>query len=763
MNKLRLIALLLAPMAFAQTGAQQNTEAMNSSVSEKVDWPEFVNRSQPIWKKLPLKWQESPFLGNGWMGTMIFRGRDNKHELFIQAQHAAVTDHRLLGTGKGSGAYAQARFLIGNFVVTTVGEMEDCDWKLDLWNAELTGTIRTTRGTIFLRALVHTQDMITQVEMQCAGGESAKVEFRPIEALSPRALGRKDPEHTPIPADCLPLNPPCDFLERDGVKVCHQGLIAGGEYATAWTTESATTAAGEKTVLCFSIAQSYPGHTATDEAVKTLKQIATLDQEKWIQAHRDWWHAIYQRSFVSFSDPYWESFYWMQRYVMASCTRADRMLIDNVGPWFEPTGWPYATWNLNVQLSYWPFNSAGLDDLARSLPIHLSRQTASLINNVPEEYRKDSAGIGVGATESLEGSIGAPNPLKPKRGPVLGDLTWALHDVWLQYRYSMDESLLRDPIFPLLRRSINYYRHFLTTGPDGRLHLPTSNSPEYEDMGPDTNYDLSLLRWGCQTLLWINDHLQLNDPLVPQWKEILEKLVPYPGNDTDGYFIADGVPVTHGHRHYSHLLMIYPLYLVNIDQPGGRGQIEKCVEHWQSFNSGFFGFTYTGAASMYASLGDGDRALKSLNRFPRVLLPNALYQASCIESPLSAAQSIQEMLLQSWGETIRVFPALPTTWARTNFRDLRTEGAFSVSASSVNGRTEWVSVRSLAGEPFRIRPGLKGKVQISGSGAAHVKELEPGVYALKLAKGEEAVFSSGSGPGTVSPVADPEPYHFGLP
>jgi len=64
-----------------------------SEIINKVNWPKFLERSNPVWHKLPLKWEEAPFLGNGWMGTMIFRNPDNKHELTIQAQHAGVNDH----------------------------------------------------------------------------------------------------------------------------------------------------------------------------------------------------------------------------------------------------------------------------------------------------------------------------------------------------------------------------------------------------------------------------------------------------------------------------------------------------------------------------------------------------------------------------------------------------------------------------------------------------------------------------------------------
>ncbi len=751
-------------------------QASDSGIIKKVDWPQFLERFNPIWHKLPTKWEEAPFLGNGWMGTMVFRSRDQKNELLIQAQHAAVNDHRVRtnanGSIDGSGPFLEARFLIGDFVVKTTGEMTNCDLKLDLWNAELIGTIHTTKGDLGLRAFVHTKDMVTQVELSGPGAEGAKIEFLPGTALSPRAARRKDPEHTPLPENCLPLNPPYDFQEKEGVHVCHQGLVAGGEYATAWSSFTQR----DKIIFRFSIAQSYPSTTAVTEAVASLKNVDAIPQQEWIETHRTWWHRIYQRSFLSFSDPYWEAFYWIQRYKMAAATRSDRALIDNHGPWMETTSWPYATWNLNVQLSYWPYNAAGLADLAASLPNHLRNCSNALINNVASEYRDDSAGLGLNPTESLICSVGAckkdPSTgqfdftLPPAKGdgPDLGDLTWGLHDCWLQYRYTMNKDLLCETIYPLLRRSINYYRHFLVLQSDGYLHLPKAGSPEYGQGGPDCNYDLGLIRWGCHALLDANERLKLNDPLAPKWQEILEKLAPYP-TDQNGLMIAAGVPQTFGHRHFSHMLMIYPLYQLTTDKPKDRELIEKSVTHWLSFNSGFAGYTYTGAASIYASLGDGERALNILNGLRPHILPNALYREGgpCIETPLSAAQSIHDMLLQSWGGTIRVFPALPGSWHDAVFMDLRTEGAFSVSASSSKGKTGWVRVKSLAGEPMLIHPNIEGTPQITGSGATHVTEKSQGLYALKLAKGEEVTFATNSVPFVVEPVADPIPYRFGLP
>jgi hypothetical protein len=102
------------------------------------------------------------------------------------------------------------------------------------------------------------------------------------------------------------------------------------------------------------------------------------------------------------------------------------------------------------------------------------------------------------------------------------------------------------------------------------------------------------------------------------------------------------------------------------------------------------------------------------------------------------------MLLQSWSDPakdesgpIRIFPAVPAAWQDVEFRDLRAEGAFLVSAKRRGGRTEWVRIKSLAGEPCRVRPGMDGEVLIISDRNHHLQSLSAGVYGVDLNKGEE--------------------------
>jgi hypothetical protein len=178
---------------------------------------------------------------------------------------------------------------------------------------------------------------------------------------------------------------------------------------------------------------------------------------------------------------------------------------------------------------------------------------------------------------------------------------------------------------------------------------------------------------------------------------------------------------------------------------------------------GLSGFSYTGAASISALLGEGHEAAGYLNKLldSKTITPNTLYVTGspCIEVPLSVAASLNDMLLSSWGDRIRVFPGVPGAWKDVVFHNLRTQGAFLVSASRKNGRTEWVRVKSLAGEPCRIRPGIEGEIRAT----VPMTPAGDGAYDLKLAKGGEALLYAGTCPPrwVVSPVpADPARTNF---
>jgi alpha-L-fucosidase 2 len=400
---------------------------------------------------------------------------------------------------------------------------------------------------------------------------------------------------------------------------------------------------------------------------------------------------------------------------------------------------------------------------------------ANFIKNVPAEWRNDSAGVG--RSSPYSGVRSVPNATSKTGVLERGDLTWALHNYWLQYRYSGDEKLLRDGLYPILKLSVGYYLHLLSPGPDGKLHLPVSTSPEFPKNVPDSNYDLSLLRWGLNTLLAVNERCNLKDPLAAKWRDTLANLTPNPLGP-DGYMVGGGQPFDESHRHYSHLFSIYPLHLVDAQSPADRPLIEKSLDHWASLPAKWRGYSYTGASAMSSWIGRRDDAVNYLNQFldKNIIKPNTMYTEAgpVIETPLSAAASIHELVLQSWsmqpfGTHIRIFPGVPDSWRDVSFDKLLAEGAFEVSAVRRDGKTKFVQIKSLAGAPCRVSTSLDGKITAYGARKFNLTtETEDGqpVTVIDLKKGETVLLASGEAVNaTIAPVAaQPDRENFyGLP
>jgi alpha-L-fucosidase 2 len=235
-----------------------------------------------------------------------------------------------------------------------------------------------------------------------------------------------------------------------------------------------------------------------------------------------------------------------------------------------------------------------------------------------------------------------------------------------------------------------------------------------------------------------------------------------------GYLIGRDQPLAISHRHFSHLLMVYPLHLVTGEKPEERALIERSLAHWIGFEGALQGYSFVGASAISSLLGKGDDAHRYLgDLIHRFVKPNTMYLEAgpVIETPLAAAQAVHEMLLQSWGDTLRVFPAVPAAWREAAFQDLRAEGAFLVSAARHEGRTTFVRVTSLAGEPVTLRVAMAATPRITAPRPAAVVRTGETTFRLRLGKGESVTFADPAGATAVVPVpADPKKVNtFGLP
>ena len=208
--------------------------------------------------------------------------------------------------------------------------------------------------------------------------------------------------------------------------------------------------------------------------------------------------------------------------------------------------------------------------------------------------------------------------------------------------------------------------------------------------------------------------------------------------------------------------------------------LKKTVQHFTNLEGDNCMYKFSGASSLWASLGEGNNALKMVKRsvevYPRygsipkipTCTPNTFYCERgnpTFESPISSSRSMLDMMIQSWGGVIRIFPAMPDVWKDAQFFQLRTEGAFLVSAKREDGKTKFLHIKSLAGEPCIIQSDLPLDVNIMGVPSNRLQHKN-GKIILDLRKGEEAILYVGKKPASfvveALPMAKEDMNQWGL-
>ncbi|MDF7822780.1 hypothetical protein P4B35_02040 [Pontiellaceae bacterium B12227] len=716
----------------------ENVADFKEPQNPDIKWPLFMAEQDLIWEgEIGDTWGDAAFIANGLTGASIYRKPGDEWVLQWELGRTDVAAEFHIP----SIDWSIPRVPIGSIQLNPAGAVEKADMRLDIWNAEARGRIESDQGRIDWRSFVERESNVVVVESRSTGGEKGlALGMAEQWSISPRIITTKTDPATLSP-DELPPKPTRE--QRGDLTLVIQPLTKHGAHVTAFVNIRGKK--GRNTFL-LAVGKAYePEKSQTEnielaikEAVDSVERARSEGGQTLEKRHREWWHNYMQRSFVEIEgDDFWEQFYWLQIYKFGGAARPELpIMIDNMGPWFTQCGWPGTWWNLNIQLS--------------NLPSFIANQLeqGSYFTHMIDLY--DAKGTFNSATNP--DAITWPrtstyNMIRREGGDTyeLGNFTWALHNYWRFWKYSMDEATGRK-LFALLKKNINYYFDVMTTDADGTIHLPPQVSPEYnfktepEERGwamnrpgllADTNYSLQLFDWGLQALIDLNERLGLDDPMAAKWADAKKRLRPFPVNE-NGLMVSE----THGfdisHRHYSHLMALYPLHTIHPEQGAeAEALFRKSVERWLSLPDVLAAYSYTGSSAMFATLGDGERALKQLDGMVtaqglgmapgvRAVKPNSMYAEDggpVIETPLAVVDTMGYMMLQSWGDVIRVFPAMPERWSdETVFHQLRTEGAFLVSAEYARGMTQWIRIESLAGEPLILEtdmPEFKavGKVQ----------------------------------------------------
>jgi hypothetical protein len=703
-------AMLIGSSSLFSATIQKDTPVAHQVTANDINWRKFLSQHDMYWDKITTDYYSGAIMGNGLLGSNLYKLNDKTYRLDIG--RTDVTEGRsTLPESQykhGSHLYDEARLPIGYFTLAPKGDkIVSEEMRLSLYDAIARGTIKTNAGTIRFDTYVHSANDFVAFESEAEGGEQDyDWEFTPLKAISPRFVNNSSDKAEQTSYIAHP-NPEAKRQNDGNYNLLIQILYSGKAYVVAWK----QIRQNNKRLIIATVAQENTEAQAIASAKKMIDKGFGMKRHAREISHTAWWHKYYPASFVSFPHSKLESFYWAQIYKFACASRPGKPMADLQGPWaVQRTPWPCIWFNLNTQLTYsWQY-TANRSELSEPLWEALFNNQEYLRRNVTDVPSQsawtDAMALGRSASYNMY------RPLSPELAEVnqyeVGNLTWLLFYYWEYCVYNNKQDELKTRFFDLLKQAVNYYVH-IRFQENGVYHLPPTSSPEYGVSPRDCNYDLSVLHWGLKTLLNIDNQFSINDPLKQTWQDFLDNLAEYPADPARGFNLGEGKEFTSSHRHYSHLLMIYPLCQVNWEQPENRAIITRSVDNWQSLPEYLQGYSFTGSASMYAMMERPDDALSRLNSLlDKYIQKNTLYKESgpVFETPMSAVASLHELYLQSWGGKIRVFPAIPSTWQDASFINLRAEGAFLVSANLSKGKTVFIQVISEAGGKCRLQTGI---------------------------------------------------------
>ena len=742
--------------------------------------------------------------------------------------------------------YARPRLGIGALILRqTSGKIIGGSIRTNLHNASISARIRTTQGDVEFNAFIHaTRQLLVVRGLRGSGGErhtQLRFDFVPAPAVSPVQFEAKRTAGaftrftgSPLPGHYAP-NPPASCSNNS----CRQSLLVSRE-GRGWVTSWRSGSGGQ---LLLTVTSDIPVRVgiapkttrASTEAASVLAAAAALDPSALVAEHSSWWAHLYwsdsSGAFVSLpaAAAKVEQFHWITLLKVASENACRRFvdsafppgILDNcllldglnfVGP-MQKTKYPFAIWDMNVQGAQWGSHSSNLPEQSLALARRIPEQLSNFIASVPRDMRNDSASINVetaslsflaecmvrhcdsdafplcvnnfSAVQDLpdEACLQHSGSLVPQN--FYGGLPWVCHSIWLVYRHTMDESILRD-LLPLLKRSTTLYIRTAHVGADEKLHLPLMESPEYGEAA-DTSFDHALFRWCLRTLIHTSTLLpnSSTDLEVQKWQNALRKLsAPRIDPTTGSLMIGANLSLHSSNKHFSHLFSIFPLGLQDWSVEAERELWTKSLAVFKHYNDPTVsdeGFTYLGMAIITAwarpALPGGapaswaDSVLGNISHFFRVpqLGSGTMYAdhaacgpvagcregmaGPCNESPILASLALQQMLLQSWnGVPIGIFPAVSASWADARFARMRAEGAVLVAAVRANFTTIFFSLNATVGGNVSVHSTIvdlasaNAEVMVTASSSG-----EAGVFAVSVSHPEPwaAVFySKARGPPT---------------
>ncbi|GLY50458.1 hypothetical protein [Lentzea sp. NBRC 102530] len=448
-----------------------------------------------------------------------------------------------------------------------------------------------------------------------------------------------------------------------------------------------------------------PNNNSITQARTALNAVKATGYNTTYNNYRAWWNSFWDKSFVQYGGvngeaDYLENVYYLSTYLIAAGGYGNYPFhfINGV---FRATGdstkWSNAYWYWNQRDVYNSFLASNHVDLMNTFNNLYSRNYNALKAYTQTRYGMDA--LWVPETMGWDGNA---------RGTVNSDFTKnvlstgyeAAFNMYLQYRYTNDTDYLRNVAYPYIREVAKFYSRTLSVDGNGQYYMANSHAHETYWNVRNAITDLAAVRSLFPIALQVSQQLGVDANLRPQWQQVLNNLVPYP--QQNGAYLAHQPPLSqtrNGENVAAEL--IWPYNVTGIGFPDH----QTALNTWNT-RPFPYGNVWANDAVQAARLGLGDQTFSGMKRMLQQYqnYPNGFTNNTngVFEYHGVHLSAMNEALLQSYNDKIRVFPAAPASSSFVGRFTLLAKNGFLVSSEREANETKYVGLRSQWGATAQV-------------------------------------------------------------